>query len=639
MRALTLPIACLLSLTLLACQSTNQGQREGSKVSAKASLSYEEFQKVLAPRDRFMPLPGGKESLVLMAMPGDPFAKIYSLDHATQKFTLKHSVGRPIASFTRDYTLKNYYVLVDNNGDENYIIGKYDPAKATSAPFFGKPGFKATIADFSSDGETIYAVSNHENKSIYSVYAIDRESGLAKRVTDGKTNFDSAVLSPDGNWLALNQFLGNNESHLWLMEVSTGKITKALARKATNYNASFFSPDSRTLYVISNHLRDRTACGKISVSQPKRLTWAHVKPDRDIKCYQQRSGDITFLLEFFQGQVITRPFTGVFEKELAIPAPERSLVSNFVRLPDESTAYVRIVQANNPGDYYRFDISKGKAAPLERLAKMNISKIPDSEFAKSYDLNYKSFDGFQIHGIVYAKEEWTKGDKKYPVILWPHGGPDSQELHSYHPFFQYWALNDFVVFAPNFRGSTGYGKKFETLNDRDWGGGHIKDLIAGKKALEKLPYVDSSRIFIVGASFGGYSTLSAITQYPTEFKGAVAIVALANLFTFYKSIPPDPAWQNEFLTELGDPVKDEKLYRARSPYFFAEKIQIPLKIFQAENDIRTVKAEMDQFVERLNKHKIPVEYVVLENEGHGFARTETWQTVLQGTVEFLKSIQ
>src|SRR5690606_5387765 len=138
-----------------------------------------------------------------------------------------------------------------------------------------------------------------------------------------------------------------------------------------------------------------------------------------------------------------------------------------------------------------------------------------------------------------------------------------------------------------------------TLNDKDWGGGHIKDLIWAKRAMEKLDFIDKDRIYIVGARFGGFSTLSTITQNPKEFEGAVAIVALANLFTFMKSIPEDPAWQAEFLTEVGDPVKDKKLYEERSPYFHAEKIAIPLKIYQAENDVRTVKAEMDQFVAKL----------------------------------------
>ncbi len=638
MRLFALLCALPLSAILFACQSTGHVKGGESTEAKTATLPYDEFQKVLTPRSRFLPMPGGKESLVLLAMPGDAYPKVYSLDHATRAFSLKHDAGRAISHLGRDNTLKHYYVLIDNHGDENYIIGKFDPATGASKPFFGAPGAKAMIADHSADGETIYVISNHENKSVYSLYAVDRETGLAKRLTDGKRSFDAATASPDGKWIALNQYLGNNESHLWLMDTATGGTRKALALAGANHDASFFSDDSRTLYVNSNQGRDRMACAKISIARPTRLTWAYARPDRDVECHRQRSANLTFLTESYNGQIRTRPFHGVFEKEYDIPVPQRSIASNFTRLPGEETAYVRIVQADNPGDFYRFDLAKGKTAPLERLTRMNLSNLPDGAFAKSYDLTYKSFDGLGIHGIVFAKEEWVKGGEKRPVILWPHGGPDAHELHAYHPFFQYWVLNGFVVFAPNVRGSTGYGKKFETLNDKDWGGGHVKDLIEGKKALAALPYVDPDRAFIVGASFGGYSTLSAITQYPTEFRGAVAVVALANLLTFFKSIPPDPAWRNEFLTEMGDPVKDEALYRERSPYFHAQNVKIPLKIYQAENDVRTVKAEMDRFVQRLREHRIPVEYVVLKDEGHGFQKTETWRTVLQGTVEFLKAV-
>ena len=220
------------------------------------------------------------------------------------------------------------------------------------------------------------------------------------------------------------------------------------------------------------------------------------------------------------------------------------------------------------------------------------------------------------------------------MVIWPHGGPDSFEMHQYNRLFQFLALNGYIVLAPNFRGSTGYGKKFETLNDKDWGGGHIKDLIWAKKELVKRPYADPERFFIFGGSFGGFSTLSAITQYSSEFKAAVAFIAIGNLFTFMKSIPPDPGWQSEFLTEVGDPVKDEKLLKERSPFFHVEGIKLPLKIFQAENDIRTVKAEMDGFVAKLLQNNIPVEYTVLKDVGHSLDRKEARLELFEGAVLF-----
>ena len=162
-------------------------------------------------------------------------------------------------------------------------------------------------------------------------------------------------------------------------------------------------------------------------------------------------------------------------------------------------------------------------------------------------------------------------------------------------------------------------------------------MVAGKEAIKNLPYIDEQNMFIFGGSFGGYSTLAAVTFQPKEFKAAVGFIAIGNLFTFMKSIPPDEAWQAEFTREIGDPKKDKALYRERSPFFHVNKIQTPLQIYQAENDVRTVKSEMDEFVAEMKKQGKPVQYTVLKDVGHGLATPESRKQVLEGTVKFFKS--
>ncbi len=503
---------------------------------------------------------------------------------------------------------------------------------------FGNDGFRAEVVGFSKDSNTLYLRSNHENKKVYSIYELEIGSTAPRRLTDGKESWDGFEISDDQRFMVLQRNVGNNETHIFRLDPRTKKTQRLFAEKGTNFDIYFFHPEKPVLYVDSNLNRDRMGCATIDLSaRSPKLRWEHVDDKKDLSCNYSKSSNTSTITEQFDGQINIRLFDGVFGKELETPIPSKVVATNFSALRADDYAFVKLTSADNPGDFYRFKLSDGKKAKLEPISKLNLSSIPQSEFGKSYDIRYKSFDGREIHGVIFAKESWVAGAEKRPMILWPHGGPDHHEMHIFSPLFQYWVLNGYVVFAPNFRGSTGYGKKFETLNDRDWGGAHIKDLVWGRRAMAQKPYIDPERTYIVGASFGGFSTLSTITQFPTEFRAAVGMVALANLFTFYKSIPPDPAWQMEFLTEMGHPEKDAALYKERSPYFHANQIKIPLKIYQAENDVRTVKPEMDNFVARLRELNIPVEYEILEKEGHQPTRAENWQKVMQGTVEFLNA--
>jgi dipeptidyl aminopeptidase/acylaminoacyl peptidase len=599
-------------------------------------VPFEQFQKVLRPLGDIFPLKGGDASLMIMNLPGDAYGKVYRLDHKTRALTAIYDAGRHISALDRDPVAKRFYLMLDNNGDENTQIHLFDPDKKTVKKIFGHDGAKATILDFSSQGQHLFVRSNHEKKETYRIYRLDVRSGRFHPVTDGKISFDGGVVNGKDNAIALFRALGNNETQVHLLNLSTRKTREILKAPATVYAPSFFHPKEPYLYVNTDHESDRAGCARVALATPSKIEWVRRDEKKDVGCGYDRVAKVSSVFESFDGTESVRFFEGVLGKELELPLPDKAVVGPLGFVPGKRQVILRISRSNDPGDLFRVDLVAGKAGQLQQVSEFNQSGLAKSEFAQSFDFRYPSFDGLEIHSLIVAKEEWTKGAEKRPVIVWPHGGPDSHEQHRFRPIFQFWALNGYVVFAPNFRGSAGYGKKFETLNDKDWGGGHIKDVIWGKQAIAKLPYVDPSRIYIVGASFGGFSTLSAISQYPTEFKKAVAIVALANLFTFMKSIPPDPSWQSEFLKEVGDPVKDKALYEERSPYFHADKVKTPLKVYQAENDVRTVKAEMDNYVKRLQELKIPVEYEVLLQEGHGLGRTESWNKVLQGTIDFLE---
>ncbi|TBR20853.1 S9 family peptidase [bacterium] len=621
-------ILCAMRALLLA------GLLAAPAAAGTGTVPFSEFEKVLAPGPLW-PLDSGDASLTIVRLPKDKYPKLYRLDHESQEFSPVFDAGGPIRGLWRDDLGESWYFLEDEGGDENYRILKLNEGFRGATEVYGHKDRRASIVDASQDGKRLYVLSNHEDKAVFRLYRFEPATGKEEALSPPGLSVDAAVLDSYEKRAALTSALGNNETRVTLLDLKTKEATPLLAKADTVYEAAFFHPERAELWVTSDDGRDRVGCASVSLSSPT-LVWTRAEDGKDVWCAYDRRADLSTLTSAYDGRRTLRVFEGAFDREVPLPLPEKAFVSNLAWVRGTTRAVARVSAYDNPGDYFEFDLWEGADQPLLKVTKLNVSSIDPALFGKSEDLRFKSFDGLDIHGIVYAPEAWKKDGAKRPAIVWPHGGPDFAESHDWRAIFQFWNLNGFVVFAPNFRGSLGYGKKFETLNDRDWGGGHIEDVVWGKRELAKLPYVDPERVFIAGGSFGGYSTLSAVTKHPAEFRAAAAFVALANLFTFLKSIPPDPAWQNEFAREVGDPVKDEALLKERSPFFHADQVKVPLKVWQAENDVRTVKAEMDAFTGKLRELGIPVEYVVLPDEGHSFQRKESLEQVLQGTVDFFR---
>lgn len=568
-------------------------------------------------------------------MPGDTHPNIYRYDMLSKKFTKDYDHGQSIIGITQDRTGKAIYVLIDNKGDENTGVYTYDVDKKTVTPFFVKPGFKSFVVDTDKDGKTLFLGSNFENKSIYSIYKMDMATKNIERITDGKTNLFAGGVSMSGAKVLAIRSLSNNENQIFVIDTKTKKTTPLFKQKNSIFAPTFFSPDEKSVYGMSDYNKDRQACVEIKLNKPNVLNYVLSDDQKDISCGYAEWSNVFWVEEASKGKSTLKLYKKMFSEEIPVPQLFNNQSVDFVAYDRVSRKMLlQYSAANNPGSLYALNMEDSKS---ELVLNYNISNLKADDLATTYDFDYKSFDGKSIHGIIHAKPEWLTSGKKYPLIVWPHGGPDSAETHNYRSVFQFLSLNGYVVFAPNYRGSTGYGKKFETLNDKDWGGGHIKDLVAGKNEVAKLPYIDKDNIFLLGGSFGGYSTLATVTTHPKEFKAAVGVVAIGNLFTFMKSIPPDEAWQTEFKREMGDPVKDKKLYEERSPFFHVKNIQIPMQIYQAENDVRTVKAEMDNFVAEMKKNNKPVDYTVLKDVGHGLETPLSRKQVYEGTVEFFNS--
>lgn len=271
--------------------------------------------------------------------------------------------------------------------------------------------------------------------------------------------------------------------------------------------------------------------------------------------------------------------------------------------------------STRPYDVYVADLGAQTAA---RITSSALGGIPEGDLVEPELVRYKSFDGCQIPAWLYRPRG---ANGRVPVLVSIHGGPEAQERStgtSTLPFYQYLLSRGVAVLAPNIRGSTGYGKSYQLLIHRDWGGGELRDIEHAAMYLRSLPWVAGDRLGVYGGSFGGFATLSAMTRLPALWACGVDLVGPSNLVTFARAVPA--FWRRSMKAWVGDPDEDADMLLERSPISYAEQVRAPLMVIQGARDPRVVKPESDQMVERLRALGREVDYHVFEDEGHGLTK-------------------
>jgi dipeptidyl aminopeptidase/acylaminoacyl peptidase len=283
----------------------------------------------------------------------------------------------------------------------------------------------------------------------------------------------------------------------------------------------------------------------------------------------------------------------------------------------DKTWLVAYTTDDGPVYYYVYNRDNKKAEFLFT----HQPKLEKLELASMKPISYKSRDGLTIHG--YLTTPVGVEAKNLPTVLLVHGGPWGRDSWGFNSTAQWLANRGYAVLQVNFRGSTGYGKKFLNAGNKEWAGKMHDDLIDAVNWIVKKGVADPKKIAIMGGSYGGYATLVGLTFTPEVFACGVDIVGPSNIVSLLKTIPPYWApMKAMFAKRVGDIEKDEEFLKSRSPLFFVDKIQRPLLIGQGANDPRVKQAESDQIVAALRKAEKPVDYIIYTDEGHGFARPE-----------------
>jgi dipeptidyl aminopeptidase/acylaminoacyl peptidase len=282
-----------------------------------------------------------------------------------------------------------------------------------------------------------------------------------------------------------------------------------------------------------------------------------------------------------------------------------------------------------PGDIWLHDTAAGAT---RRVTRSSAAGLPAHAFVEPELVSWASFDGLRIPGLLYSPAT-PRPASGHPAVVWIHGGPESQFRPTFQPVIQFLVGRGYAVLAPNIRGSTGYGRRYHSLDNRRLRGDAIKDIAATAAWLKSSGRADGARLAAMGGSYGGYMTLAALTFHPDLWAAGVDIVGISSFRSFLKNTG---AWrQVHRASEYGDPVADAEFLDSVSPLNFADRIDAPLIVVQGANDPRVPRTEAEQIVDNLKRRNRPVEYLLFEDEGHGVVKLGNRIKAYGAIAEFL----
>lgn len=558
---------------------------------------------------------------------------------------------------------KHLLFLKDQGGDENDQIYRLELGKpgAEAVALTDDPKVKNTLPVFDDKGKRIAFTSNARNGKDMDVY-VDAFAEAPKppaKPADAKANAKAkADAKPDvkanakkpkpafevaGNWF-VTDFQGdrilaiearsNVDQDVWLLDA--GKKTRKLLTKHEGdaiYEAARFSRDGKRVFVLTNVGREFIGLQAIDVASGK-SEWLH-QEEHDLlglttprwAVTKKGEGDVLAFVRNGAGleQLVLMTIDGAGAK--IHETDVRGVIGTLDFDPSGTSLFVSAESSTVPTEVYRVDVANHAVA---RETHSDHAGVDEKMLVKEQLLSFDSFDGKKISYFW-----WSRGveGQKSPVVIEVHGGPEGQAQPWFSAVRQYLALSGYAVVAPNVRGSTGYGKTFAHLDDKDKREDSVHDLSVLGKVLAARPDVDPKKIALYGGSYGGYMVLAGLTLYPDQWAAGVDIVGIANFRTFLEQTAPYRRALRE--AEYGSLEKDGALLDRISPIHKVDKIAAPLMVIHGTRDPRVPIGEAKQIVAALEKRGTPVTLMTFEDEGHGLAKLKNRLVAYPAMVKFL----
>ena len=526
---------------------------------------------------------------------------------------------RGIRIYFWTYNQEQLIYLQDADGDENFHLYQVNIQSNIVRDLTPFQGVKAQVVDLNHNcPDQILVGMNLKNPQSFDVYLINLDNGAVEFNTHNPGNIISWTADAQFQVRAAIASTEDGGSDLFYRE-TTEKSWKTMRHWGPNEEGGpiLFSDDGKILYISGNHDANAQRLLALDLASRQEKVVAE-DPQYDI------SGIIThpttctieavgFYKDKLEWQILDESIVADFEFLKAAQKGEFRIVD---RTLDDLNWLVAYFTDDGPIYYYTYD----RTAKTTKFLFTNQPELEGLKLAPMEPISYAARDGLTIHGYL-TKPVGVSAPTS--AVLLVHGGPWARDTWGYRAQAQWLANRGYVVLQVNFRGSTGYGKDFLNAGNREWGAKMHDDLVDGVNWLVEKGIANKDKIAIMGASYGGYSTLVGLTFTPEVFAAGVDIVGPSSLITLTQTIPP--YWEplkKQFFYRVGNLETEPDFLQSRSPLFFVDKIQKPLLIGQGANDPRVKESESEQIVKAMEDAGKPVEYVLYKDEGHGFARPE-----------------
>jgi len=491
---------------------------------------------------------------------------------------------------------------------------------------------KAGFLGWNADKSAFYFMANGRDARFFDIFKMDLKGFKPTLLYEDRTGYQFGAISRDEKWMAFTRPNSQSDSDIYLYEVSSQSLKHISPHQGdASHTPADFDIESKHLYYLTDDGGEFHYLASYDLATCEKKTVETADWDITSAAFS-RHGKYRVLAVNEDGHTrisVTELKSG---NAISLPRLPYGDITGVTISEDERLLAFYLDGDRSPANLYVYDLASGTA---KKLTDTLNPEIAAENLVESRVVRFASFDGMVIPNLLYQAHNASAGQPA-PALVWVHGGPGGQTRTGYNPLIQFLVNHGYVVLGINNRGSGGYGKTFFTADDRKHGREPLWDCVEAKKYLKSLGYVDPNRIGIIGGSYGGYMVLAALAFKPAEFKAGVDIFGVANWIRTLESIPPYwETYRDALYKEIGDPRKDRQMLLDTSPLFHADQITKPLMVLQGANDARVIKSESDDIVNAIRKKGGVVEYLVFENEGHGFTKKENQIKGYQGILVFL----
>jgi dipeptidyl aminopeptidase/acylaminoacyl peptidase len=527
----------------------------------------------------------------------------------------------------------------DYGGDEQWDIFLVSPKSGQVVNLTNTREVAELAATWSPDGRYLAYMAKPKSASNYEIDVYDMVMRKAKHVTTNtpKDRLNVAPLwSKDGKAIVYTQVTAKGtDSNVFIVDVANAKSTMLTEHSGESlYSANDVSPDGKQILITGNAANGYDNVGLLDVTT-KKIKWlTQDKWEVAGGSFSPDGKSVTWTANV-DGNTAVFMHSLSDGKSTALPLPK-----GVNTLGGSDTSFSkdggRLLYYHNgpdaPNDLWVYSAGDSKE---QQITHSLVAGVRAEDMVQPYLVHYPSKDGkWTISAFVYVPFNLPRNGQ-HPAIVLVHGGPTSQTVNSFNRLAQYMVNQGYLVMAPNYRGSTGYGKEFQKANLFDMGGGDLQDVLAAADWMKQTGYVDPKKLILMGGSYGGYMTMMGVTKAPEIWAAGVPIVPFVNWTTEIQN--EDGVLREGDLATMGDPEKNKALLDDRSPINFIDRVKAPLLLLAGGNDPRCPKSEAQQVVDAIKKRGGVVEYKVYENEGHGFSKVENQIDAYKRVADFLKA--